>query len=148
MKTMLIVLVGVCMGNRTLVLLAEPACVQSDYRAVSPVEIAEPNVAIGAVLGPVPGDPNVWTMPEGPFKPELAPVCDPDPNDRVVTVEYRGGSSAVNVDFDPGAQQWSFATRLPVGPCGYLFAAIDNRGGERLVWVWIVGEANNPPVLY
>jgi len=147
-RAVLLLAMVTCASATPIYVLAQEACVQSDFRTVCPVRIVDPNAEAGPVLGPVPADPNSWTVPEGPFKREPAPACDPDPEDQVVAVEYRAGSSPVKVDFNALDQQWSFSTNVPEGPCGYLFAVIDNRGAERLVWVWMIGKPNNPPVLY
>lgn len=150
-STALVVLMGAVVSTaaaRTLYAVAEPnACVQADYRAVCPVTWPDPNAADGVVLGPVPGDPNIWERPAGPYKRAPALVCDPDPNDGVERIECRVGSSPVKIDFTPGAATWSFSTLVPAGNAGYQFAVYDRRGGVRLVWILLRGVPNAEPVV-
>lgn len=122
-------------------------CVQGDYRAVSPIVIDDPNAGLGSVLGPSPGDPNSWDVPTGSFKRDYGSVCHPDHSVAVVRIECRGGSGPVDIDFAPGATTWSFSTVVPQGNCGYLFAVIDSRGSERLVWVRLRGRPNTLPAV-
>jgi len=123
------------------------ACVQSDWRAICPVEpntlaAVDPNAA-AAVLPPVPGDPNGWELPAGPWKRLPAICCDPEGDD--FAIEYIAGTSPATVVREPG--RWSFAAVVLEGPNAWLFEATDSHGASRRVIVAAEGRRNDPPVL-
>lgn len=80
----LLLLAGVCPGTTFVLLAEERPCVQPDYRAVCPISI-DPNVVADAVLGPVPHDPNTWTI-TGQLYRRLE-TCDPDGDQVLVEIQ-------------------------------------------------------------
>jgi len=87
-----LVFVGLAQGTTFGVYTDPNACVQQDWSRIVPFTLpgAEPSRPYGAILGPVPGDPNVWEVPAGPFKREWALACDPEGDE--VTIRYVGGT--------------------------------------------------------
>lgn len=123
-----IMLLIACMPSTVLVLAAgDPNdCVQMDYRMVCPIMIdpnvlADPNVV--AVLGPVPNDPNIWTILPGTFRRPLA-TCDPDGDPVLVTIQSSYNNTAkvvgnhLEMRADAGVTAWAFIQLTDVPPVG------------------------------
>jgi hypothetical protein len=149
---MRVILLSLMLGGlaqgRTLVLVADPnACVQQDWSRMVPFTLpeADPNRPYGAILGPMPGDPNAWEVPTGPFKRECARACDPEADE--FTVRYLGGTSTAEVQLDRSAGRWSFAAEVVEHQNVWQFEADDGRA-QRIVTIVAWGRKNEPPVLY
>ena len=149
---LIIVLTTVSMaGGTTLVVLPGEACVQEDFRAYVPFAL-DPNLAaLGAVLGPVPHDPNVWTIPFGQFNRRLQP-CDPDGDPTEVTLVATNGDGSVIVH-DPNADTWTLTAEVLPG-LRWWHVRVTDRGdtiepmSRDVVIVCLVERrANHPPVL-
>jgi len=151
-NVLLLVFVGVCFGRPLVVMAADPnACgPQQDYRLAVPGALpvdpnADPNLAEGVVLGPVPGDPNAWDLAAGQWKRPWARICDPEGD--TYRVEFLGGTSAAEVQVDPANGLWTFAAEAVVGLNAWCFRASDEHEASRIVWIVGFGLLNEPPVL-
>ncbi|RPH75723.1 MAG: hypothetical protein EHM80_15795 [Nitrospiraceae bacterium] len=142
-------LVVVGLGRATVFMaVADPnACIQSDFTPMVPFSLPapEPNEPWGAVLGPVSGDPNVWTVPAGAWKRDWALFCDAEGD--LVTIAGLGGTSAVEVQIDASQGLWSFSAVVVEGPNLWRFDVRDDKGADRIVTVAVWGQKNAPPVL-
>jgi len=126
---------------------ADPnACVQQDWSRIVPFALpeAEPNMPYGSILGPVPGDPNVWEVPAGPWKRDWARACDPEGDP--VSVQFLGGSGPAAPQVDAQAQRWTFAAEVLDGINLWRFEASDGRA-SRIVTIVAWGRKDAPPVL-
>lgn len=146
---LLLAFVGLAMGRPLVLLAADPnACgPQQDYRRSMPMVDrlpADPNLATGAVLGPVPGDPNTWDIAAGPYKRDYARACDPEGDE--FSIRYLGGTSPAEPQLDRDTGRWTFAAIAVVGLNAWQFEASDGRATRR-VWVMAWGLADEPPVL-
>jgi hypothetical protein len=141
-----LVFVGLAQGTTFGVYMDPNACVQQDWSRIVPFTLpeAEPNRPYGAILGPVPGDPNVWEVPAGPFKREWALACDPEGDE--FTVRYVGGTSVAEVQLDRSAGRWSFAAVVLEKQNLWRFEADDGRA-RRIVTIVAWGRKNEAPVL-
>lgn len=129
-------------------LLAEDACPdQEDFRSSIPAHIqipADPNLAEGVVLGPVPHDPNCWTAPEGPYKRDWTTACDKEGDS--FTIRFVDGSSVAVIQRDIPGKLWTFSATVYGGLNTWLFEADDGHSVRR-VWVFVEGIENEPPIL-
>ena len=104
--------IGTASGSPLYLLNGEP-CVQSDYRDVCPYDLDPNLVAIGPILGPVPLDPNSWTILFGKFNREIF-TCDPDgdPVDVELIATNCDGSA---IQHDPNAGTWTLTCEVLPG---------------------------------
>ena len=96
--------IGTASGS-PLYLLDGNACVQANYQNACPYDLDPNLVALGSILGPVPLDPNTWTILFGKFNREIL-TCDPDgdPVDVELIATNCGGSA---IQHDPNAGTWT-----------------------------------------
>lgn len=140
-------------------LFADPdACIQRDYRPNVPswVRVDPAAVADGVILAPVPGDPNTWELPLGPWTRPEARACDPEAD--AFEVLFLGGTSQVEPAclledgsmsfYNPKTGKWSFTATVQNGPnlWSFLTRSLDGRN-EKVFRIVTVGGINQPPVL-
>ena len=111
----------------------------------------DPNAIEGVLLGPIPGDPNVWTVQAGKFQ-RTALACHPNGYPIDVNLVSSTADDA-QVSYDLASGTWTLVAELPPGLHVFVVKAVDSPlyGESKERWVTIVLEAlppeNHGPVL-
>jgi len=143
-------LVMMASGRTVVVLAGDPnTCEQSDYRSTCPLAGVTDLDPSAVILGPVPNDPNAWSVPAGWWRRSPGRACDPDAGDAIVSVTAVSWSTSIEpkILYDPNAGTWSIEALIEGGTNAFGVRALDQNGGQRDVIVGVEG-INTNPVLY
>jgi hypothetical protein len=150
MTLLILLLAGACSGT-TLVLADNGACIQDNYAPMWTGAL-DPNAVFDALLGPVPNNPEIWTIAPGPWRRPLF-TCDPDGDDVQLVLESSQHSAGAIVT-DPNGLQWlEFDDVQPPTVWAYITVtdippeAVEPKSRTVLIISAVRGE-NQPPVLY
>jgi len=158
-------LCDLCPGTTAVLVASENACVQDNYQFVTSLDLdpnivfanepeaatADPNVVVNALLGPIPHDPDTWTVIPGAFD-RLMETCDADGDPvGIVIVSSKdgraklvdvGGATHLQATVAPG-DYWVFVRITDVPP-----APLKAKSQLLLIAFNVRSNVNNGPVLY